>query len=110
MSAHAASPAPAPAAAASARGAPAAVIDVATATAERIYVALISKSVEFSAGGAKMSVKPEALARLSLTLGRAFHAVEVADRAPVEVTSVKFDSNAFDFDAWDSEKKAAAPT
>ncbi len=68
--------------------------------AAQIYVQLVNAQVAVSDEAVKIATNPEGLAKVSFKLAEAFHKAErdlIASAAP---TSVKFDVNKLDFDAW----------
>jgi hypothetical protein len=104
MSAAAAPPPPPPAAApAPVGGGP---VNPVVATAERLFIQLVSGSVVISDNSAKMPVDARSLAKMSLDLAKAFHDVEISLREKPVLTTATFDANMCDFDAWNSAATA----
>jgi hypothetical protein len=104
MSAAAAPARPAPAAAAAPVGG--GPVNPVVATAERLFIQLVSGSVVISDNSAKMPVDARSLAKMSLDLAKAFHDVEISLREKPVLTTATFDANMCDFDAWNSAATA----
>ena len=68
--------------------------------AAKIYVQLVNAQVDVSGDAVKIATNPEGLARVSFKLAEAFHKAEKEINASAVPTSVKFDVNKLDFDAW----------
>ena len=68
--------------------------------AAQIYVQLVNAQVAVSDEAVKIASNPEGLAKVSFKLAAAFHKVEKEVNASAVPTSVKFDVNKLDFDAW----------
>lgn len=68
--------------------------------AAQIYVQLVNAQVAVSDDAVKIATNPEGLARVSFKLADAFHKAEKEINASAVPTSVKFDVNKLDFDAW----------
>ena len=65
-----------------------------------IYVQLVNAQVAVSDDSVKIATNPEGLAKVSFKLAEAFHKAERDIHASAAPTSVKFDVNKLDFDAW----------
>jgi hypothetical protein len=104
MSAAAAPARPAPAAAPAPVGS--GPVNPVVATAERLFIQLVSGSVVISDNSAKMPVDARSLAKMSLDLAKAFHDVEISLREKPVLTTATFDANMCDFDAWNSAATA----
>ncbi len=65
-----------------------------------IYVQLVNAQVAVSDDAVKIATNPEGLAKVSFKLAEAFHKAEREIHASAAPTSVKFDVNKLDFDAW----------
>ncbi len=68
--------------------------------AAQIYVQLIHGQVSVNGDAVKIATNPESLAKVSFKLSEAFHKAEKEINASAAPTSVKFDVNKLDFDAW----------
>lgn len=68
--------------------------------AAHIYVQLIHAQVSVNGDAVKIATNPESLAKVSFKLSEAFHKAEREINASAAPTSVKFDVNKLDFDAW----------
>ncbi len=68
--------------------------------AAQIYVQLVNGQVTVSGDTVKVATNPESLAKVSFKLAEAFHKAEREINASAAPTSVKFDVNKLDFDAW----------
>lgn len=68
--------------------------------AAQIYVQLVNAQVAVSDDAVKIATNPEGLAKVSFKLAEAFHKAEKEINASAAPTSVKFDVNKLDFDAW----------
>ncbi len=68
--------------------------------AAQIYVQLVNGQVVVSNDTVKVATNPESLAKVSFKLAEAFHKAEREINASAAPTSVKFDVNKLDFDAW----------
>ena len=68
--------------------------------AAQIYVQLVNGQVAVSDDAVKIATNPEGLARVAFKLAEAFHKTEQELKASAAPTSVKFDVNKLDFDAW----------
>jgi len=68
--------------------------------AAEIYVQLVNAQVSVSGDAVKIASNPENLAKVSFKLADAFHKAEKEITASAAPTSVKFDVNKLDFDAW----------
>ena len=68
--------------------------------AAQIYVQLVNGQVAVSDDAVKIATNPEGLAKVSFKLAEAFHKAEGEINASAAPTSVKFDVNKLDFDAW----------
>jgi len=68
--------------------------------AAQIYVQLVNGQVAVNDDGVKIATNPEGLAKVSFKLAEAFHKAEREIDASAAPTSVKFDVNKLDFDAW----------
>jgi hypothetical protein len=68
--------------------------------AAQIYVQLVSAQVTVSGDAVKIATNPEGLAKVSFKLAEAFLKAEKEIKASAAPTSVKFDVNKLDFDAW----------
>ena len=68
--------------------------------AAQIYVQLVNAQVAVSDDGVKIATNPESLAKVCFKLAEAFHKAENEINASAVPTSVKFDVNKLDFDAW----------
>jgi len=68
--------------------------------AAQIYVQLVNSQVAVSDDAVKLATNPEALAKVAFKLSEAFHKAEQDLKDSAAPTSVKFDVNKLDFDAW----------
>lgn len=68
-----------------------------------IYVQLVHAQVSVNGDAVKIASNPEGLAKVSFKLAEAFHKAERDINASAAPTSVKFDVNKLDFDAWTSK-------
>ncbi len=68
--------------------------------AAQIYVQLVSAQVAVNGDAVKIGTNPEGLAKVSFKLAEAFLNAEKEIKASAVPTSVKFDVNKLDFDAW----------
>ena len=68
--------------------------------AAQIYVQLVNGQVAVSDDAVKIATNPEGLAKVSFKLAEAFHKAEKEINASAAPTSVKFDVDKLDFDAW----------
>jgi hypothetical protein len=68
--------------------------------AAQIYVRLVNAQVTVNGDAVKIASNPEGLAKVSFKLAEAFHKAEREINASAVPTSVKFDVNKLDFDAW----------
>lgn len=68
--------------------------------AAQIYVQLVHAQVAVTGDAVKVATNPEGLAKVSFKLAEAFHKAEKEINASAVPTSVKFDVNKLDFDAW----------
>ena len=68
--------------------------------AAQIYVQLVNAQVAVTDDSVKIATNPEGLAKVSFKLSEAFHKAEKEINASAAPTSVKFDVNKLDFDAW----------
>ncbi len=68
--------------------------------ASRIYIQLVSAQVTINGDAVRIATNPEGLAKVSFKLADAFDKAEREIIASAAPTSVKFDVNKLDFDAW----------
>jgi hypothetical protein len=68
--------------------------------AAQIYVRLVSTQVAVNGDAIKIGTNPEGLAKASFKLAEAFINAEREIKASAAPTSVKFDVDKLDFDAW----------
>ena len=69
------------------------------ATAERLFIELVSAAMVIAENSAKLPVDAKSLANLSFELSKAFHEVEASRREKPVLTTATFDANLCDFDA-----------
>ena len=68
--------------------------------AAKIYVQLVNGQIAVSDDAVKIATNPEGLAKVSFKLAEAFHKAEKELHASAAPTTVKFDVDKLDFDAW----------